>query len=803
MGMFDHLPDANSGTPAAGAASGGLFDHLPDASAQKPAPGFLERVSNVFTGADRTQYPDAPEFHTASAEFTPAQKDYMAANPYPQGPGLGVMGHIKAALGSQEETRTPEQIAWTQQFEKLGSGVDTDKVARSAITSDATAQLEILKKQIPGLEVKPDKFGNIMLKTPQMKEWAYLNKPGVSARDIDELGTQTLATLPLLGMGGAGGNIPTRIATGFLGGVGAEAEKNLLAKAQGSTQDLTPGEVLTAGAFGGALAPGVPTATLQRGAQIASNLPIVNTIRGAINPELEASRRVAVGYQNSLATRRAAGLQEAERLQAAGDVQGAQRVLRELPPERPNPEMLQHRAGGDFQTRDAREGAFMFPGNSTNADIMGQEGGALARSAANSSPAARQILEDTLSPRHEAQAQRALNFLDNNVGGAATLANADREALNQLAHNARGQFYDAAFNQPAALAGIVRTPEIAAVHNSPAGHEAYQRALETIQNRAAAGRLRTQQNGTTPNTQTLEFWDEVKRNLQDEYKRLVDRNPSQAGHIQGITDRLVAELDRQVPQYQQARGVSHGIFRANNALDAGENFARPGTGISLEEARRALDPNPVPALGRGPMNSNFPVSRANPAPAMTQQERELFAHGYLQSKIEQMQRVSDRSDLAGRLLSSPEERARMSIALGPDLTRDFVTFLEHERMMAGLYRAVSGNSTTARQLMEMGLAGGAAATLTGDPTNMPAWVAGAVAAYGKRRLGVNIDQRVAQQVATQLMSRDPSIMRRGAQVAQGYPQYMQVLRALDAELGGTAGARVLRNAVGQEANGVE
>lgn len=780
MGMFDDVPDVKPANGAPPRKGGGFFDDVP--SAPKPAPGIIERIADTFTGASRTEFPDAPEFQNASGEFTPAQKEYMAANPYPAGgQDLGIMGHVRKALGSQEETRSPEQIAWTQRFEQLGSGVDTTGVTRSGITSDPKAQLEILRKQIPGLEVKPDKHGNIMLKTPQMAEWAYLNKPGMSARDIDEIGTQTLATLPLLGFGGAGATIPTRLATGFVAGVGAEAEKNLLAKAQGSTQDLTPGELATAGGFSAILAPGVPSAALGTVRQAVQNNPITNAIRGGINPELEASRRIADSYMKH---------------------EAGQRIAQNLPPERLTPELLQNRAANALMIRDAQGGALTHGGQATLADIMGQEGGAIARSAANTSPAGRQILEDTLSPRHEAQAARAINFLDQKVGGAANLATADRDALNQLAYNARGPFFDTAFNHPQALAGIARTPEIVAIHNSPAGHEAFQRAAITIQNREAAGRLRTQANGATPGTHTLEFWDEVKRNLQDEYSRLVDRNPSQAGHIQGITTRLIAELDRQVPPYQQARGVSHGIFRANNALDAGANFARPGSGISIEDAARALSPTPQPALG-GAMQRQFPVARnQNAAPAMTNTERELFAHGYLQSKIEQMNRTGDRSDLARQLLSNPEERERMAIALGPQMTRDFTTFLEHERMMAGLYRAVSGNSTTARQLAELGLAGGTAALLTGDMSNPPAWAAGILAAYAKQRLGLNIDTRVATQVARQLMSRDPAVMRRGAQVANAYPEYMRALRSLDEALNGPIG-RAVRNTVADQANGVQ
>lgn len=189
---------AASGGAGEGAAAGVALAADPEAKTP------FQRIRSAVTGYDRTEYPDAQE-------FTPA---LVSATKQPQ----------PAAMGS-------------------------------AVTPDENAQLDILKANYPGLEIKRDKHENVMLRAPGMKEWAYLNKPGISGRDIDELGTQTLVTLPLAGLFGMGGSIPARVATGALGGGGSSVVQDVAAMAQGSEQGIDGERAAIATGLGAASGP--------------------------------------------------------------------------------------------------------------------------------------------------------------------------------------------------------------------------------------------------------------------------------------------------------------------------------------------------------------------------------------------------------------------------------------------------------------------------------------------------------------------------------------------------------------------
>jgi len=189
---------AASGGAGEGAAAGVALAADPEAKTP------FQRIRSAVTGYDRTEYPDAQE-------FTPA---LVSATKQPQ----------PAAMGS-------------------------------AVTPDENAQLDILKANYPGLEIKRDKYENVMLRAPGMKDWAYLNKPGVSGRDFDELGTQTLVTLPLAGLFGMGGSIPARVATGALGGGGSSVVQDVAAMAQGSEQGIDGERAAIATGLGAATGP--------------------------------------------------------------------------------------------------------------------------------------------------------------------------------------------------------------------------------------------------------------------------------------------------------------------------------------------------------------------------------------------------------------------------------------------------------------------------------------------------------------------------------------------------------------------
>ena len=102
-----------------------------------------------------------------------------------------------------------------------------------------------------------------------------------------------------------------------------------------------------------------------------------------------------------------------------------------------------------------------------------------------------------------------------------------------------------------------------------------------------------------------------------------------------------------------------------------------------------------------------------------------------------------------------------------------------ERVMQGSREAVSGNSTTARQLATRGLAtaGGAGLAYGGgdDYSNLGKFMSAAGIAQLARKGG---DIRVANRIATLLRSRDPAALDRAAQAFARNQRVMQTLRLM-------------------------
>jgi hypothetical protein len=97
-------------------------------------------------------------------------------------------------------------------------------------------------------------------------------------------------------------------------------------------------------------------------------------------------------------------------------------------------------------------------------------------------------------------------------------------------------------------------------------------------------------------------------------------------------------------------------------------------------------------------------------------------------------------------------------------------------------RAVQGNSTTARQLIEAGIAGGAANTMaTGDYS--PGNFALGAALGGMARQGVaKVDARVAARVGDMLASSDPRVVEKAVRAAANTRDFTKLLDAVQAGL---------------------
>ncbi|MFC0282402.1 hypothetical protein ACFFJB_02015 [Camelimonas abortus] len=395
------------------------------------------------------------------------------------------------------------------------------------------------------------------------------------------------------------------------------------------------------------------------------------------------------------------------------------------------------------------------------ADMGGETTRALARSAANTSPEARDALNKVVSERFATQSTR----IADDVAGLSPLGANATESLDKLRAAAR------AANRPRYAAAYAKgatgvwDDELAALTRAPDVADAIRKATRTGNNKAVADGfkpvtnpfvvtdagdvvLRQAADGSTA-IPSLQFWDYVKRNLDDTIeaaKRAGNRNA--AADATALKQKLVAKLDAIVPEYAAARSGAAAFFGAEDALEAGQKFL---TAKGQNEAYRK-------AWGQ-----------------FSAPEKALFREGYASALASKLRETPDRLNAVNQLMRSPAERERIRMVFGPQGAAKLEARLRVENM-DGLRTAVQGNSTTTRQLMEMGMAGGVGSAITGwqsgmDPSSMSiGFVLGAAARYG----GGKIDARVAQQVGKLLSSSDPAMIDRAFQMAAARPAIMRL-----------------------------
>jgi hypothetical protein len=398
------------------------------------------------------------------------------------------------------------------------------------------------------------------------------------------------------------------------------------------------------------------------------------------------------------------------------------------------------------------------------ADMGGKTTQALARSAANTSPEARHALESVVHNRFEGQAPRVSEFVLGLTSGQDALTT--REALQAAATKANRPAYAKAYAQGAngvwneGLADLTRAPVVA---------DAIKGATKTGANKAVADGFRPITNPFAVNeagdvvlsgkaTPTLQFWDHVKRNMDDRISTLLrSGEKSAAGDAIQLKNQLVSHLESAAPAYAEARAGAAKFFGAEDALEAGQKFVA-ARGKNSEYAR---------AIGK-----------------MSEPERKLFADGFASELATKINETGDRRSVLNSVFNSPNARERVRMALGPEKAKEFEAFMHVETMMDGLRQAVTGNSTTARQLAEAGLAGGLAGGVLsgGDPRDISVGAAlGALARTGS----IKVNQRVAQRVGEMLASPDPEVFRKAVRMAAKNRPIMDLIKSAGARLATT------------------
>ena len=161
--------------------------------------GFVQGVQNFFTGADRTEFPDMEEFRATDAD-------------------------------------------------SLGKGLGYEVLA--ALSANEVEQANMAAKMTGGTLAK-DKFDNIILVVNEQP--FYINKPGVSGRDLTDMGGQAAMFIPAAAVAGAAvktGSV-AMLAKSALAGAGTEAVAEGVTAAAGADQSLggAVGDIALSGAM--------------------------------------------------------------------------------------------------------------------------------------------------------------------------------------------------------------------------------------------------------------------------------------------------------------------------------------------------------------------------------------------------------------------------------------------------------------------------------------------------------------------------------------------------------------------------
>jgi hypothetical protein len=369
-----------------------------------------------------------------------------------------------------------------------------------------------------------------------------------------------------------------------------------------------------------------------------------------------------------------------------------------------------------------------------NVDRGGETTRALARSAANQNPEARATLDRVTSDRFGSQNQRAVDLIDRLTGGAVddvayqqSIVDAARKA-NRPAYRKAYQynfgdqfpreFDDIITRIPASAAANAK--KIAKVEGRPFGEQLFaniDEASDTV---------------TFARMPSIREWDSIQRGLRSAttsaYK---SGNAEVANAYKGLHRELLDSMDKVNPLYKEARQGAAAFFGAEDAVEAGVKFVT----MSQGKVRQAMGV----------------INKMNPT------EREGFRTGFAAELRGKILEARDRSNVIDKIFGTPAARDKIKLALGNSEYREFEKFVKVENKM-DLMRNALGNSTTARQLVELGLGAGAGAYTTGDWQGA---VTGAILAKALRTAGSRINENVLKKVGDILVSDDPAKLQQG------------------------------------------
>lgn len=454
------------------------------------------------------------------------------------------------------------------------------------------------------------------------------------------------------------------------------------------------------------------------------------------------------------------------------------------------------------------------------ADLGGENVRELADEAALNNPTARATLKDAADARYASQQSRFGDYMDGLFPGKDLDTAAQRDEINLQARQANSTAYNAAYGHPDAqavwsdnLANLMRDPNV-----QSAIPKAQSKAASAAVAASAQGRtvpipqnpffrdfdgnwgLRVDANGNRA-IPSLQWWDYVNRSLGDQVSNARRAgNMDDARVVGGIQKQLQGELDKQVPQFAQARATASGFFNESSLVDAATKFDK--------------------TKDEGAINGMLKdLSQRSP------EDQEVFARAYGAQLKQRAANPGGQADLV-KQFNSPTMATKMQAALNtpsnPTRAQEIQAYMLREQAFNTL-RGTFGNSKTAQRAAAQtrhgkgegivnqvlsqfsapaaGAIGGAGLAYEKTPEDA-SWedtikrmgvggASGAFVGYMAQRRG-NIDATTWTEIAKQLASDDPNVyqnaIKRVAQRPQFLKQLQSALTPLAAYAGGQAGA---------------
>ena len=565
------------------------------------------------------------------------------------------------------------------------------------------------------------------------------------------------------------GNVGGTLATGLALPAGAAAQGASMAARMGAG-------ALGAGAYGAAYGAGEGEGASDRATRAAIGAGL-GLITGGLAPPVLAGTGIASRFVADKAGALLGHPIQAYRAAQNIDQAATQRVVDVLKHDAQNTAggLGAHDIAGDDQS--GQPVMLMDTGNAATRN--------LARATANKSSAAQSTLETPIQNRFEEQSNRAAEFVKNLIpGGANAIRTQEEIDAAQVAANrpAYKKAY-AAGDRP------IRSEQLDRLMGAPDVVDAMKTAATKGKSRAIAdgfgafnpgvkitddGRVifNRGKNGV-PTYPNIQFWDYTYRSLRN---AAYSAKGDEKSYLTSLAQQLKKELDHEVPEYGEARAGAAALFGAENALEAGQKF---------------LTMSGSPEKMRGAMNK------------MGAPERALFAEGYVSALADKVSKIADNREITiDKIFNSVDGRQRTNMALGPERAGQLEAFLRREDMMDLARKAVSGNSTTIRQLMQSKLAMGGTHGAVGAGIGAAAdeifngeldWkkvlMGGILGGTGVYTSAVNA--KLAQSIAEKLISDDPKVWGEVLRVAASNPKVATTIRNgeafLQKLLGSTSG----------------